>query len=180
MDYTGEQITLRPLKESDLQLTVKWKNDPRIRDNVLGYRFPVTDTMEKRWFDIVGNDNTHTKCVYAIEENISHSFIGYVQLSDIDWISRCCYFGISIGDKQNQNKGYGKEATTLILKQAFEVLNIRKVLLHVLETNTNAINLYTKLGFEKEGVLKRQVYSEGCYQNIVIMSIFSPFVDNNR
>ena len=50
---------------------------------------------------------------------------------------------------------------------------IKKITLNVLETNTKAIKLYTKLGFEIEGILKKdKILSDGTYYNTVIMGRF--------
>jgi ribosomal protein S18 acetylase RimI-like enzyme len=45
--------------------------------------------------------------------------------------------------------------------------------LHVLETNDKAIKLYQKLGFEIEGILKKdKIFSDGNFYNTIIMGRF--------
>ncbi|WP_397538491.1 GNAT family N-acetyltransferase [Rummeliibacillus pycnus] len=52
--------------------------------------------------------------------------------------------------------------------------NIKKITLNVLETNEKAIKLYSKLGFEIEGVLlKDKILSDEKYYNTVIMGRFN-------
>lgn len=47
---------------------------------------------------------------------------------------------------------------------------IQKITLNVLETNTNAIKLYQKLGFEIEGILKKdKLLSDGKLYNTIMM-----------
>ncbi|MDR4346889.1 GNAT family N-acetyltransferase, partial [Bacillus anthracis] len=47
---------------------------------------------------------------------------------------------------------------------------IKKISLQVLETNEKAIQLYKKLGFEVEGILKNDKrLSDGKYYNTVVM-----------
>lgn len=51
---------------------------------------------------------------------------------------------------------------------------IKKITLNVLETNDNAIKLYKKLGFEIEGILKKdKILSDGKYNNTIIMGRFN-------
>jgi ribosomal protein S18 acetylase RimI-like enzyme len=51
---------------------------------------------------------------------------------------------------------------------------IKKMTLHVLETNDKAINLYKKLGFEIEGILKNdKILADGKYYNTIIMGRFN-------
>ncbi|WP_053218326.1 GNAT family N-acetyltransferase [Virgibacillus senegalensis] len=52
-----------------------------------------------------------------------------------------------------------------------ETNDIVKMTLSVLETNTSAIHLYKKFGFEVEGVLKNdKLLSDGQYYNTILMS----------
>lgn len=52
--------------------------------------------------------------------------------------------------------------------------DIKKMTLNVLETNEKAIILYKKLGFEQEGVLKKDKrLSDGNYYNTVVMGRFN-------
>ncbi len=47
---------------------------------------------------------------------------------------------------------------------------IKKITLNVLETNDKAITLYKKLGFEIEGILKKdKLHSDGKYYNTIVM-----------
>lgn len=52
--------------------------------------------------------------------------------------------------------------------------HIQKMTLHVLETNDKAINLYQKLGFETEGILRKdKLLSDGKYYNTIVMARFN-------
>ncbi|MFC4306012.1 GNAT family N-acetyltransferase [Cohnella boryungensis] len=52
--------------------------------------------------------------------------------------------------------------------------DIKKMTLNVLETNENAIKLYEKMGFEIEGLLKKDKrLSDGKYYNTIIMGRFN-------
>jgi RimJ/RimL family protein N-acetyltransferase len=76
-----------------------------------------------------------------------------------------------IGEKDTWGKGYGFEASILILKYAFHELNLNRIFLTVREDNINAIKLYKKVGFKEEGLLRQQVYNNNKYINMIIMSI---------
>ena len=54
--------------------------------------------------------------------------------------------------------------------------HIKKITLNVLETNEKAKNLYEKLGFEVEGILKKdKLLSDGNYYNTIIMGRFKDY-----
>lgn len=87
-----------------------------------------------------------------------------------------CYFGIIIGEKNTQGKGYGKITMNLITKYTFNTLNLKKIILEVVESNEPAINLYKNLGFVTEGKLKKQYFADGKYYDVFVMSLFKDFV----
>ena len=73
-------------------------------------------------------------------------------------------------DKRCWNKGYGKEAVLLLLEFAFKSLNLNKVYLDVGAFNQKAVNIYKSLGFEKDGILRQDVYMNGQYIDVIRMS----------
>ncbi|KAA0550397.1 GNAT family N-acetyltransferase [Bacillus sp. BGMRC 2118] len=70
--------------------------------------------------------------------------------------------------------GYAIGKNLLIESIAWaEANNITKMTLQVLETNEKAVKLYESLGFEVEGVLKRdKILSDGNYYNTIVMGRF--------
>lgn len=68
--------------------------------------------------------------------------------------------------------GIGKNLLTESISWA-DSNGIKKITLNVLETNDKAIKLYKKLGFEIEGILKRdKILSDGKYYNTIMMGRF--------
>ena len=61
---------------------------------------------------------------------------------------------IGIGDQSNRGKGYGSEAMRLIIDYAFFELNLHRIQLTVFDYNQQAIALYERLGFQREGVFR--------------------------
>jgi RimJ/RimL family protein N-acetyltransferase len=64
-----------------------------------------------------------------------------------------------------------------LLKRSFlwaDSNGIKKITLNVLETNTRAIELYKRLGFEIEGVLRNdRMLSDGKYYSTIVMGRFN-------
>lgn len=98
---------------------------------------------------------------------------GIFRLMNIDWIARVAELGIYIGDSKDRHKGYGRDGINLGLQYGFGKLNLAKIWLRVLSTNTTAQNLYESLGFEKEGVLKQHYYADGEHHDVTLFSLFA-------
>jgi diamine N-acetyltransferase len=134
----GQLCRLRPVRRSDALISIGWRNNPDIRNAVMGYRFPVTESMEDRWYDQILTEQSGRRATFAIEENTDGVFIGFVHLTEIDWPSRAAQFGIVIGDTSRQCRGIGSEASRLALGYAFATLNLYRLELRVSEPNTRA------------------------------------------
>ena len=59
----GSVCRLRPLRAEDRATCLIWRNDPELRGQMMGHRFPVTDEMEMHWLSRAMDD-----AVEAIKE----------------------------------------------------------------------------------------------------------------
>ena len=168
----GNKIMLRPLKITDLEKTIQWRNDIELLKLTQGIRFPKTYEIEKAWFDNVLNDTSNKNIYFGIDEISTNNFIGIIQLNNIDYISRNSEFGIVIPELTNQGKGYAKDAMQLLFGYSANVLNLKKIYLKVIDINENARKLYINFGFKEEGLLKEHVYYDKKFHDIYIMSLF--------
>ncbi len=167
----GRLAVLRPLRAADRITSVRWRNDPDIRDNVLGYRFPITEAMEADWVDAVLKDQSRTRVVLAIEDKTDAALVGFVYLNNIDWFARNAEFGILIGERNRHGKGLAKEALALVAAYAFETLNLHKLYLRVVAFNKRALALYRAFGFAEEGIQRQQAFVRGRYYDVVLMGL---------
>jgi UDP-4-amino-4,6-dideoxy-N-acetyl-beta-L-altrosamine N-acetyltransferase len=167
------RLRLRALNKADVPIFLQWRNDPEIRTLMLGNRFPVTAELEEAWFNERLNDRSNKIVYFTIETLNEKSPIGFIHLSNIDWISRTAMLGITIGNKNFHNKGYGSEAIGILLKYAFNELNIRKIYLEVVSFNERARKTYSSLGFSDEGTKIRHVYYNNEWHDIHLMALFN-------
>ena len=167
----GKKVALRPLKIEDLKKTILWHNDLEIKELAMCHPFPVTEELEKEWLENILTSKDNRNIYFAIEELKNKNCIGITHLKNINWIHRYCYFGIIVGEKSEQGKGYGRETLSLIIEYAFHSLNLQKILLEVITKNKKAIKLYEDFGFKVEGQLKNQFFIKGQYHDTFIMSL---------
>ena len=110
--------------------------------------------------------------LYYCIENSEGRLIGSCSIFDLDARTRKCTVGLYIADPQARGKGHGGDALELLLLIAFTELNCRKVKLHVYSFNENAIRLYEKKGFAREGVLKDEVFTMGKWHDEYCYALF--------
>lgn len=167
----GEKCRLRPIRRGDAVISIAWRNDPAIRNGALGYRFPVTETMEEGWYDRILGDQSGHRASFAVDELIESKLVGFVHLTSIDWPCRSAQFGIVIGESSHQNRGIGSEATLLALMYAFDTLNLDRIELRVVDDNHRAQRIYRKLGFSEEGRLRRAAFMNGMTSDVILMAV---------
>lgn len=166
----GGKVYLRGIERDDLRGNYfQWNNDSIVTHYLeRGLRPNYIENLEEEYEEIRKSKND---VVLGIVDKKKNILIGIIELREINWISRKSEYRILIGEKEFWGKDYGREATFLILRYAFDKLNLNKVWLGVNEENIKAVKLYERFGFKREGVLREDVYRNGKYYNVIRMSI---------
>ena len=94
-------------------------------------------------------------------------------LRDIDRTHNKAEYGIFIGEEEALSKGYGSEAAELMIRYAFEELQLHKLYLRVLAGNERAKKSYEHAGFVQEGYFRDDVLLPGGYQDVIFMGILN-------
>lgn len=169
---TGEKVFLRPLKSSDIENTLIWRNDMFIKSSTMSHPFPITRQQEEKWYDSILSNYDNSKIYFGICDKTSGDMIGYMSLINIDWINRFCFVAGAVGSIGNIGKGYGKEAVQVINRYAFSNLNLHKVYAYVLSDHP-ALKTWYNTGAVNEGTLKSHFWTEDHYQDVNIIAWYA-------
>jgi RimJ/RimL family protein N-acetyltransferase len=156
------------VERADAPTLVPWLNDPETTRNLLIHR-PVSLAFEEAFLNRLAE--SATDIVLGIMVRQSDQFIGVTGFHDIDTRNRQVSFGIAIGDKSAWGKGYGTEATRLMVGYAFNTLNLNRVHLRVYEYNERGRRAYEKAGFRVEGRLRQDTFRDGRYWDSLMMAV---------
>jgi RimJ/RimL family protein N-acetyltransferase len=166
----GGKVTLRSLRREDLQRQSEFNND--VEFELLGGGEPWEPQSLQRLeaqFDEGLEKGDRDGPSFAIEAN--GLYIGGCGLFHFDHAARTCELGIGIGDKAYWGQGYGRDAVRVLLDYAFRLRNLQKVWLTVNGNNPRAIGAYLACGFIEEGRLRRHVWSNGVYTDLIHMGL---------
>jgi len=167
----GMRVRLAPLERRHIDLFLKWFNDPEIMQYITMYK-PMTRDMEEEWFEnLKHKEDSVYFSIKIIDEENSDKVIGNCAIQNINCKNRACSCGITIGEKNYQNKGYGTEAMELLVDYGFNTLNMNRIELSVYEFNSRAFKTYQKVGFVEEGRKRQARYHNGKYQDEIIMAV---------
>jgi RimJ/RimL family protein N-acetyltransferase len=179
MDLTtleGKTVLLRPLIKEDAKLFVVWFNDPEVK-RWLTWRLEevLSLEVEEKWIEEIQKSETWK--VFLIEALVGCAKvkvpIGNCALHDIDWNNQRAGLGVTIGEKEFWSKGYGTEATRLLLDYAFQKLKLHRIESIMLEDNVPAIKALQKAGYTQEGCRRQHVLRYGRFRNVLTFGILS-------
>ena len=158
INMTGDNIALGPFHRGILPFFFRWFND--FTFNILSGDLATPVTPE----DVEAEYERCTKGTdrfdFIIYEHASLRPIGITNLRDIDKRHLTAELGIGIGERGCWGKGYGTEATSLVLDFGFTALGLHNIILDPLSFNERAIRTYRRVGFKEIG-RRREAYRIG-------------------
>jgi diamine N-acetyltransferase len=170
----GERIRLRAAEKNDINLFLKWVNDPEVTEHLM-LVYPMSQFEEELWYEgmIKRPPAEHIMVIDIRDENKPDGYlpIGTCQFHNLDWRCRSAEIGIMIGEKAHWNQGYGTETMKLLLQHGFESLNLHRIWLRVYDKNKRGIRAYEKAGFIYEGKFREAHFQHGRYYDVHMMSV---------
>ena len=164
-----ENYRARLIESEDLDFLNEIRLSPHVQSNVETHLF-TNNILQKDWIEKISRSNKEKYLILELKSSEKYVKIGLICLTDVDFINR----SISVGGHILENfssKGHGKKMYEIIFKICFDVWNLNRVWLVVLNKNQKAINLYHKMNFIHEGVMRKAVFKNGKYEDYLLMSI---------
>ena len=165
----GSRVTLRRHVPENLAAFRRWYSDPEIARLARYQEAPMRPDEIERFFAarVVGDD----ALAMAIHELATDRLVGTCAFSQLDGDNGSALYHITIGEKDAWGRGYGTEATRLMLDHAFGTLGLHRIALFVFEFNERAIRAYRRCGFVIEGRARESIYRDGRWWDELAMSV---------
>lgn len=109
--------------------------------------------------------------LFGIRSLEGDQLLGFMDLEGAMFPHGETFVGIGIGKREFWGKGYGTDAMKVILRYAFQELNLRRVSLDTFEYNPRAIGSYENAGFVHEGRARGFLHREGKRWDMIYMGI---------
>jgi RimJ/RimL family protein N-acetyltransferase len=174
----GENVILQEICPSHIEQMRVWRNDPNLRQHFREWK-DITKDQQEKWYKERGNNTNQFHVYFSImrinkrEKSPSDAInsrylIGCCNLSYIDWRIRSAEFGIFLA--KDRGAGCGKEALEIMCDYGFKEANLHKIWCEVWDGN-RSVELYRKIGFKDEGVLRHSYFHNGKYGSSYILSV---------
>jgi len=150
---------LRKLQLEDLSIIRRWRNDPKV-SRFMFSQHDISEEEHLAWYDNSQRDSLRYLVGYEIDNELN----GFLQLQKKALDCDVYEWGFYINPKAS--RGTGSKLATCALQMAFSELNALKVYGEVLAFNKRSIKLHNNFGFFNEGVLRKQCFLNGNYQDV--------------
>lgn len=140
-----ENITLRALEPSDLEVLYLWENDPDVW-RVSGTLAPVSRDRLARFISEQSYDIYATRQMRLIVD-VDGVMVGSVDIFDFEPLHRRFGVGILIYADEHRRKGYASRVIELIKEYARNTLDLKQIWVTVDEDNGASIALFESCGF---------------------------------
>lgn len=156
--FEGEQVRLAPIDaEKDAETISKWTHDPEyLRLTDPDPARPLSPAqVKKKLEEMVKEAEKRRHFHFAVRLRSDDRLIGLASLNWVQWTHGTATILLSVGQPEDRGKGYGSETLRMMLRYAFDELNLHRVGADVFEYNTCALRFLEKHGFVVE-VRRRQ------------------------
>lgn len=162
----GEKIFLSPIEKEEISYFHQFINDMEM--SVLTGTFSMVVNREKEAEYFQDLEDTVQLGIHEMETG---KIIGLVEFMNISSIGRSAEIGISIGESEERNQGFGREALELMLEFGFRTLNFHSIYLTVVDGNARGMHLYESIGFKEAGRLREHRFVNGIYRDVLYMDL---------
>ena len=168
--FESERLRLRLARPDDYPLLHRWWSDPevahyQVNDAVRLHSEEKNTDLFRRWMS-----DSDAGAGFVVEVREKQEMIGFCNLWGATLKNRSANYAIMLA-KSYWNKGFGTEATRLMLEYAFRELNYHRVELTVIGFNDRAISAYKKAGFTEVGRRRQVIFRNGDWHDEVIMDV---------
>ncbi|MBS3078508.1 GNAT family N-acetyltransferase [Candidatus Pacearchaeota archaeon] len=151
-EIKGKKVIITPIPKSEefYKLYHKWLSNEKLKlhlgEEGMNYTLKEIMEMHDEW------KNDFKNMTFCILNKETKEPIGDINLFDSEDFQNLPEISIMLGE--HSGKGFGTEASQLLINFAFKKIKIKEINLNVYKDNLAAVGLYKKLGFKIIGESK--------------------------
>ena len=158
--WQGRLVRLRGVEPSDAETFARWNLDSETARGLDFVWPPVSLAFVRHDFEQLSLRKLEDDAFFWVVEDAAGAAVGQINTHSCDHRVGVFRYGLSVA-AEHRRRGYATEAVQIVLKYYFEELRYQKCLVTVHSNNAASVALHEKLGFAREGTLRRMVYTGG-------------------
>lgn len=157
----SDRLILKMVEEKDLEYLLDLRWDKSISEYII--HDPISFQDQTDWYKRL-NKNNLAFSIFFKKDNGEKEIIGTVGLFNINYRHQRAAIRARI-DPAFQRKGIATESMHMMMDYGFNVLNLNKITADSFCENKAIVDLITKMGFTKEGVLEKHFFHDGKFRD---------------
>lgn len=163
-----KNLLIRETEFEDCSLFAEWECDPQVTKFLSFDENRDYKQIVEEWFL---NKQDRTKMQFTVVGKAEKRPIGRILITRLDRDADSLDVTKFYLEPQSQGKGYGTEILTELLEYCFVFLHMERVTLDHYTGNKGAASLYSKIGFQQEGIARNACKKDGRYYDLHLMSM---------
>lgn len=168
--WEGAKVRLRAVEPEDWERFFAWDQDSETARHAYLIPFPRSVVATRQWAERSANEEPANDAFRFAIESQEGELVGTLNTHECDRRQGTFSYGVAIG-ADYRRQGYAAEAITLVLRYFFRERGYQKVTVHVYDFNEPSIRLHERLGFQREGRLRRMIYTDGTYHDDLLYGL---------
>lgn len=168
----GRLTILRKPEYKDTNVLFKWYNNQEFRELYSVDLISTKDQIDNciSFYRKV-NFSLANSLFLMILKKKSEEPLGVAFLDHISSQHKHARFSIGIAESAFRKRGFGFDATVVLLNYAFYDLDVHRVWTEVYENNQYSITACLKFGLKNEGIMRDHIQFNGNLRNLMLFSI---------
>jgi RimJ/RimL family protein N-acetyltransferase len=172
--FEGQRIRFAPPDaDRDADVVSKWTHDLEyLRLLSADIAKPLSPGQIKKQYEEMDKEVEKQKAFnFAVRLKADDRLIGFARLYRIEWTHATSSVQIGLGDQNDRGQGYGTEVLRMLLRYAFDELNLYRLAATTVEYNTGAIRFFERAGFVVEVRRRQAVQRDGKRWDAVLLGL---------
>jgi RimJ/RimL family protein N-acetyltransferase len=165
--WRGRLVRLRAVEPGDWEAHFAWDQDSDMSRRLDHVWLPPSAARARRWAEEAAQQRgDNDEFAFEIAALSDDTMVGHIGVNRCDRRVGSFFYGVATLAEQRR-RGYAAEAILLVARYYFQELRYQKMNAQVYSFNEASLALHEKLGFVREGTLRRMVYTGGRRYDLV-------------
>ncbi len=175
--YQGQHVRLGAIDyEKDPEIESRWTHNTQYLHSLgLQLARPLSPAQVKKRYEAIEKeiDKSKNTFYFTIRSQEDDRLLGFVRLFWIEWTNATGGIQIAIGNPEERDQAYASEALHLVLRFAFQELNLYRLSAFAADDDPDGIQLLKKAGFIEEVRRRKTVQRNGQICDQLLMGLLS-------
>lgn len=175
--FEGRDIRFGPIDyEKDSGIESKWTHDSAfMRMYEINPARPMSAAIIKKQYEKLEKQVEEDKNLYhfMIRAKEDDRLIGKAAIQWVEWTNGNAWVHLGIGSAEDQRKGYGSQALSMLVRFAFAELNLFRLSARIPEYNQAALALFSKFGFVEEVRRRQALDRDGRRWDLIVFGLLN-------